>query len=297
MSIGEGLFSRSPREGHNFPLIFRISTKLSRAEHSCSAMPPVMMMRMEGKAEPLWAAPLRVPPLLPETSCRNGSSPRSRLQSHSFPLRGEGRRQAAEPGLDANPAWPRSCPQLTLGAITGSPSPDCSPPMLAPTQGCRSTRQPPEMSVSWQRAQPGVPKPGSSSRGYLRDAAVVCVQPSPAGTARPRAGAVCSRPWAPGYGFGLAASPGPSTRWLHFLLGLHFHRADNSRDPEIAGDAQLHLTRPNPPESRRSGGQVAYKIRANPFPLHPRGAAWVETEAQPGPALPVGAGGGGQPAA
>lgn len=124
----------------------------------------------------MWAAPLWVPPLLPETSCRSGSSPCSRLQSHSFPLRGDGRRQAAEPGLDANPAWPRSRPQLTLGAIAGSPSPDCSPPMLAPTRGCRSTRQPPEMSVSWQRAQPGVPKPGSSSRGYLRDAAVVCVQ-------------------------------------------------------------------------------------------------------------------------
>lgn len=60
---------------------------------------------------------------------------------------------------------------------------------------------------------------------------------SPAGTARPRAGAACSRPQAPGYGFGLAASPGPSTRWLRFLLGLYFYWGDNSRDPEIAGDA------------------------------------------------------------
>lgn len=67
----------------------------------------------------------------------------------------------------------------------GVPQPRLQPTHAGPDTGVQEHEAAPRNVSVLAEGQPGVPKPGSSSRGYLRDAAVVCVQPSPAGTARP----------------------------------------------------------------------------------------------------------------
>lgn len=87
-------------------------------------------------------------------------------------MAGSRARAGCKPRVAQEPPLPAARPQRHRGV----PQPRLLPARAGLGTGVQEHEawQPPKISVSWQRAQPGVPKPhSSSSRGYLRDVAVM----------------------------------------------------------------------------------------------------------------------------
>lgn len=178
----------------------------------------------------------------------NGSSPRRRWQSHSFPFQGDRRSQegtrkgereaSSKAGAGCKPSVAKA-PLLSSAAPLGSPSlcwphgvvrvPGNARHGLGQNWGPASTLE--EGSAWSAEPLPQALQHHTVTKGCFYYSSVLGPY------SRAWAGACPSHPWTPDYGFRLAASPGPPTSQLCFILCLHFHPGANRHDLEIADDA------------------------------------------------------------